>query len=172
MPALIWFALALLPGFSTPVLAEPQGQAVADDLEAVKGALLELKRDLTILEEELLYPASSQVAVYLSMDVGDFFALDSVTVELDGKQVAHHLYTERQVDALYRGGVQKLYLGNVKQGAHRLTAFFTGRGPAGRDYRRAATVEFEKSFDPTFVELAIRDSSASYQPEFVAAISD
>ena len=167
--ALICFALALAP---LTAAAEPPGEAVADDLESVKGALLELKRDLTILEEELLYPASSQVAVYLSMDVGDFFALDSVTVELDGEEVAHHLYTERQADALYRGGVQKLYLGNVKQGAHRLTAFFTGRGPAGRDYRRAATVEFEKSFDPTFVELAIRDSSATYQPEFVAAVSN
>jgi len=91
---------------------------------------------------------------------------------VDGVEVAHHLYTERQVDALYRGGVQKLYMGNVKQGTRRLTAFFIGRGPGGRDYRRAATVEFEKSFDPAFVELAIRDSSAKYQPEFAAAVSN
>ena len=142
------------------------------DLEDVKKALLELKRDLVILEEDLLFPASSQVAVFLSMDVGDFFALDSVSVKINGDEVAHHLYTDRQVDALYRGGVQKVYVGNVKQGSHRLTAFFTGRGPNGRDFRRAATVEFEKSFDPAFVELAIKDSSAKYQPEFAAAVSN
>ena len=142
------------------------------DLEDVKKALLELKRDLVILEEDLLFPASSQVAVFLSMDVGDFFQLDSVSVKINGDEVAHHLYTDRQVDALYRGGVQKVYVGNVKQGTHRLTAFFTGRGPSGRDFRRAATVEFEKSFDPAFVELAIKDSSAKYQPEFAAAVSN
>jgi hypothetical protein len=157
----------------TPTGAEaPAGAPIPGDLEDVKKTLLALKRDLVILEEDLLFPASSQVAVFLSMDVGDFFQLDSVTVKINGDEVAHHLYTDRQVDALHRGGVQKLYVGNVKQGSHRLTAFFTGRGPSGRDFRRAATVEFEKSFDPAFVELAIKDSSAKYQPEFAAAVSN
>lgn len=156
-----------------PAAAEPAlDAAAADDLEAVKQELLALKRDLVILEEDLLFPASSQVAVFLSMDVGEFFALDAVTVKLDGEEVTHHLYTERQIGALLRGGVQKLYLGNVQQGKHRLTAFFTGRGPSERDYRRAATVEFEKSFEPTFIELAIRDSESKYQPEFSAAVSN
>lgn len=153
--------------------AEPGTDAApAEDLEAVKQELLSLKRDLVILEEDLLFPASSQVAVFLSMDVGEFFQLDAVTVKLDGEEVTHHLYTDRQLDALLRGGVQKLYLGNVQQGRHRLTAFFTGRGPSERDYRRAATVEFEKSFEPTFIELAIRDSESKYQPEFSAAVSN
>ena len=150
----------------------PAPVAVSDDLEDLKKSLLKLKRDLVILEEDLLFPASSQVAVYLSMDVGDLFALDAVTLKLNGKQVHHHLYTEKQVDALYRGGVQKLFVGNVKQGKNRVTAFFTGRGPNGRDYRRAATIDFEKSFEPTFVELAIADSEANYQPEFSASLSE
>lgn len=146
--------------------------ALDSDLERVKKNLLKLKRDLVILEEDLLFPASSQVAVFLSMDIGELFQLDAVSVKLNGKEVAHHLYTDRQVDALYRGGVQKLFIGNVKQGHNRLTAFFTGRGPSGRDYRRATTVEFEKSFEPAFVELAISDSGAKYQPEFSAAVSN
>ena len=146
--------------------------ALDSDLERVKKDLLKLKRDLVILEEDLLFPASSQVAVFLSMDIGELFQLDAVSVKLNGKEVAHHLYTDSQVDALYRGGVQKLFIGNVKQGQNRLTAFFTGRGPSGRDYRRATTVEFEKSFEPAFVELAISDSGAKYQPEFTAAVSN
>lgn len=141
-------------------------------MENVKTALLKLKRDLVILEEDLLYPASSQVAVFLSMDVGEFFQLDAVSLKLNGKEVTNYLYTDKQVDALYRGGVQKLFVGNVKQGRNRITAFFTGRGPSGRDFRRATTVEFEKSFEPTFVELAISDSTARYQPEFRAAVSN
>ena len=145
---------------------------LGDDMEKIKKNLLALKRDLVILEEDLLFPASSQVAVFLSMDIGELFQLDAVTLKLNGKEVAHHLYTDKQVDALYRGGVQKLYVGNVKQGPNQLTAFFTGRGPSGRDYRRATTVEFEKTFEPAFVELAISDSGAKYQPEFNASVSN
>jgi hypothetical protein len=142
----------------------------AADLQAVREDFLALQRDLVILEEDLLFPASSQVAVFLSMDVGEFFALDAVTLTMDGEDVTHHLYTKRQVDALFRGGVQKLWLGNVKQGEHRLTAVFTGKGPEGRAYRRATSVTFEKTFEPALVELAIRDSTAKYQPEFFAVV--
>ena len=157
---------------ATEAPAEAAPVALGSDLERVKKDLLKLKRDLVILEEDLLFPASSQVAVFLSMDIGELFQLDAVSVKLNGKEVAHHLYTDRQVDALYRGGVQKLFVGNVKQGQNRLTAFFTGRGPSGRDYRRAATVEFQKTFEPAFVELAISDSGAKYQPEFSAVVSN
>lgn len=151
----------------------PSGPVKLDEeMEDVKSALVKLKRDLVILEEDLLFPASSQVSVFLSMDIGEFFQLDAVTVKLNGKEVAHHLYTEKQVDALQRGGVQKLFVGNVKQGDNRVTAFFTGLGPNGRDFRRATTVEFEKGFEPTFIELAISDETEDYQPDFVSAVSN
>ncbi|MDH3641560.1 MAG: AraC family transcriptional regulator [Gammaproteobacteria bacterium] len=166
--ALIITFVALLAGTVQHLHAEP----LDNEMEDVKKALLDLKRDLVILEEDLLFPASTQVAIFLSMDVGEFFQLDAVTLKLNGRKVTHHLYTDKQVDALFRGGVQKLYVGNVKQGKNRVTAFFTGRGPSGRDYRRATTVEFEKSFEPAFVELAISDSTGKYQPEFSAAVSD
>lgn len=174
-------ALALAVPLSTSVFAgvgpEVGAEAgagtepsVAGELESIKLDVATLKRDLVILEEELLFPASSQLAVYVAMDVGEFFQLDSVTVELNGKEVSHHLYTERQADALHRGGVDRVYLGNVKQGNNQLTAFFVGRGPDGRDYRRATSVDFEKAFEPTFIELDIADSTAEHQPEFRATV--
>jgi len=110
------------------------------EMESIKKDLLELRRDLVVLEEDLLFPASSQVAVFVGVDAGALFQLDAVTLKINGKEVTHHLYTEKQVDALYRGGVQKLYVGNVKQGENTVTAFFTGRGPAGRDYRLKKTI--------------------------------
>ena len=145
-------------------------QNLDGEMEDIKKSLIELKRDLVILEEDLLFPASSQVSVFLSMDVGEFFQLDAVSVKVNGKEVSHHLYTEKQVDALVRGGVQKLYVGNVKQGDNRVTAFFTGKGPSGRDYRRATTVEFDKGFEPTFIELAITDETEDYQPDFTSNV--
>jgi len=158
-------------GAGSPAVSAPEPAAMATQMEDIKRSLVELKRDLVVLEEDLLFPASTQLAVFLSMDLGEFFALDSVTLKLNGKDVSHYLYTDKQVDALYRGGVQRLYVGNVRQGDNRLTAFFTGRGPEGRDYRRAATVEFEKTFEPTTIELKITDSTAKYQPEFAATVS-
>ncbi|HTO58814.1 MAG TPA: AraC family transcriptional regulator [Pseudomonadales bacterium] len=158
-----------VPASDAPAKAD--SASLGSQMEDIKHGLLDLKRDLAVLEEDLLYPASSQVAVFLSMDVGEFFALDSVTLKLNGKDVTHYLYTQKQADALFRGGVQRLFVGNVKQGQNQLTAFFTGRGPEGRDYKRATTVTFEKSFEPSYVELKISDSTAKYQPEFVATVS-
>ena len=162
---------AVTPSASADADAAHGNAALAGQMEEIKTGLVDLKRDLSVLEEDLLYPASTQVAVYLSMDVGEFFALDSVTLKLNGKDVTHYLYTDKQADALFRGGVQRLFVGNVKQGGNRLTAFFSGRGPEWRDYRRASTVEFQKTFEPTTIELKISDSEAKYQPEFVATVS-
>ena len=129
-----------------------------------------LNADLLILEEDLLYPASSRVAVYLSMDMGNLFRLDAVTLKLNGEKVTHHLYTEREVSALYRGGVQKLYVGNARQGKNELTAFFMGMGPHERDYKRGTSVVFEHSFEPIYVELSINDVAATQQPVFSAKV--
>ncbi|GLS27108.1 AraC family transcriptional regulator [Marinibactrum halimedae] len=135
-------------------------------IEDLKKEVLKLNRDLLILEEELLYPASSQLALYLSMDVGEYFELNSVKVHLDDKLVASELYTPHQTDALYRGGVQQLYLGNLKTGDHTLSAFFVGIGPEGREYKRAASVTINKETTGKVYELRIIDSGAKLQPLF------
>ena len=135
-------------------------------IQDVKGDVIRLNRDLLVLEEELLFPANTQVAVFLSMDVGKLFSLDSVQVKLDDKVVSNYLYTPAEVQALHRGGVQRLYLGNLKAGKHELTAFFTGKGPHDRDYKRGATLTIEKGTEPKYVELQIKDSQGKLQPEF------
>jgi hypothetical protein len=150
--------------------ADDSGANLDADIESLEQELMTLNADLLILEEDLLYPASSRVAIYLSLDVGEFFRLDAVTVKLNGKEVSHHLYTDRQTGALYRGGVQQLYVGNARQGKNELTAVFVGKGPHERDYKRAVTTDFEQSFEPVYVELSITDSIASQQPEFVARV--
>jgi hypothetical protein len=68
--------------------AAAEVRTVDQDVQALKKELVDLNRDLFRLEEELLYPASTQVAVFLSVNVGTFFALDSVQLKVDGKEVA------------------------------------------------------------------------------------
>lgn len=151
----------------TPVPVPETFQALDTQVQDLKQDVLDLNRDLFMLEEELLFPANTQMAVFLSMDVSSFFQLDSVQLRLDDKQVANYLYTEREVDGLNRGGVQRLYLGNVKFGQHELVAFFTGKGPQDREYRRGATITFRKGEGAKFLELRVSDKQRALQPEFV-----
>ena len=144
----------------------PQAVTLEGRIEAVKSDVIKLNRDLLVLEEELLFPASTQVALFVSMDVGKLFELDSVQLKLDDKVVASYLYTPLEVQALHRGGVQRVYLGNLRTGPHELVAFFTGKGPHDRDYKRGATVKFDKGTDAKYIELRIQDSLVKLQPEF------
>jgi hypothetical protein len=148
--------------------AEPPGdtRGLDEEIQGLKKDVVDLNKDLFVLEEELLFPANTQVAVFVSMDVGEFFALDNVTLKVDQKEVANYLYTPREAEALLKGGVQRLYLGNLKVGEHELVAFFTGKGPNERDYKRGATLKFEKGIGAKYLELKINDRQKKQQPEF------
>jgi hypothetical protein len=137
------------------------------EVQGLKKDVVDLNKDLFVLQEELLFPANTQVALYISMDVGAFFALDSVTVKIDNKEVKNYLYTAREADALLKGGVQQIYLGNLKVGKHELVAFFSGKGPVERGYKRGATISFDKGVGAKYLELKITDRVPKHQPEFM-----
>jgi len=162
-------APAAVPEFSPKTAPASGGEfrALDADVQDLKKQVLDLNKDLFLLEEELLFPSNTQVAVFVSMDVGEFFGLDSVELKLDNKNVTNYLYTEREAGALVKGGVQRLYVGNLKAGQHELVAVFTGQGPHVRDYRRGASLKFEKGIGPKYIELTISDRETKMQPEFV-----
>jgi len=171
-----------MPGASAPAAAAPAAPAAAASaaetaasaptvaldtrIQDTKADVIRLNRDLLVLEEELLFPANTQVALFVSMDVGKLFDLESVQIKLDDKVVANYLYTPLEVEALHRGGVQRVYVGNLRAGEHSIDAFFTGKGPHERDYKRATTLKFDKGTDPKYIELQIKDLTPKIQPEF------
>jgi hypothetical protein len=146
--------------------ASDAAASLDDRIQAAKSDVIRLNRDLLVLEEELLFPANTQVAVFVSMDVGLLFDLDSVQIRLDDKVVSTYLYTPLEVQALHRGGVQRVYLGNLRAGSHEIVAYFTGKGPHDRDYKRATTIKFDKTTEPKYIELQIKDVQQKLQPEF------
>ena len=150
--------------------SSPDTRGLDQEIQDLKKDVVDLNKDLFILEEELLFPANTQVAVFLSVDVGQFFGLDSVQLKIDRKEVINYLYTPREVEALLKGGVQRLYLGNLKVGGHELVAFFNGKGPNERAYKRGASLRFEKGVGAKYLELKIDDRQKKLQPEF--AIKD
>jgi hypothetical protein len=156
------------PAPGTPVTDSPPAEfkTLDQEVQGMKKEVIDLNKDLFVLQEELLFPANTQVAVYVSMDVGAFFALDSVTLKIDNKEVKNYLYTAREAEALLKGGVQEIYLGNLKVGKHELVAFFTGKGPVERAYKRGATVTFDKGVGAKYLELKITDRVTKHQPEF------
>lgn len=154
------------PAFAAAA-SDVSARTLDEEVQELKQLAVDLNRDLFLLEEELLFPASTQVAIFVSMDVGEFFALDSVEIKLDDSDVTSYLYTEREVEALHRGGVQRVYVGNLRNGEHELIAVFTGEGTYEREYRRGATLTFEKGIGPKFIELTISDEEDKLQPEFV-----
>ena len=178
--SLILSVIALCAGAAiaqdAPAPAEPAGEAAGASAESFQS----LDQEVQALKKEVLdltascscwrgsaVPANTQVAVFISMDVGEFFALDSVTLKLDNKEVANYLYTEREAQALLKGGVHRVYIGNLKAGDHELLALFTGQGPHVRDYRRGATIKVTKGVGAKYVELKISDRAVKAQPEFV-----
>ncbi len=135
------------------------------NIQDLKKDVLKLNRNLFILEEDLLFPANTQFSVFLSMDSGQLFTLDAVQLKIDDKIIANHLYTERELDALKRGGIQRLFIGNLASGKHEIIAIYTGKGPNDRDYRLGKTISIEKGSDPQFIELQIIDDPAKEQPK-------
>jgi hypothetical protein len=160
------------PPPAPPESGEPPAdtRALDETVQDLKKDVVDLNKELFVLEEELLFPANTQVAVFVSMDIGEFFALDSLTLKIDNKEVANYLYTPREAEALLKGGVHRVYLGNLKVGEHQLVAFFEGKGPNNRDYKRGANLKFEKGVGAKYLELKITDRQRKAQPEF--AIKD
>jgi len=156
---LMFFAISPLASYG----AEPVNASLSTELEDIKSQVLKLNRELFILEEDLLFPASTQVAVFVSVDIGRFFTVDSVELKINEKNVAGFLYTERQRKALEQGGIQRIYLGNLKVGQHQLTAIFTGVDGEGRTAQRAITHQFEKDDETIMIELKVEDNESSYR---------
>ncbi len=159
--------------FIVPSLQAQQAEPITElqqNIQDLKKDVLKLNRNLFILEEDLLFPSNTQFSVFLSMDSGQLFTLDAVQLKVDDKVITNHLYTDRELSALKRGGIQRLYIGNLASGKHEIIAIFTGKGPSNRDYRLGETMTIEKSSEPQFIELQIIDDPGKEQPLFKTRI--
>ncbi len=171
MVGLCCCTLVLVTGLPAPAeetqTPERDIEALDVTIQRLKDDVLDLNTRLFRLQEDLLYPEDSSLVIFLSVEGGNYFALDSVKLVLDDTMVTTYLYTEREVTALKKGGIQRLYMGNVKAGDHQLAAVFTGKGPQGQDYKRAESIPLAKEKGAAFLKLLIRDDEVKKQPEFV-----
>lgn len=151
---LVMFGIALVL-VGKPVLANEQIKGLDEQVQEIKSDVLAIAAELNRLEEKLLYPSGTQVAVFVSLADQDSLLLDAVQLRLDEEEVANHLYSYKELQALRRGGVQRLYTGNVRSGEHALEVTLIGRREGGRDFTRTETYRFTKSVGPKLLEIAV-----------------
>lgn len=141
-------------------VSREQIKGLDEQVQEIKAEVISIAVELNQLEEKLLYPSNTQVAVFVSLAGGaEPFRLDSVRIQLDGEPVAHHLYTFRELEALQKGGVQRLYTGNIRSGEHDLRVSVLGRTGEGRDFDRSEAFKVVKDVGPRIVEISLDGQS-------------
>ena len=132
-----------------------QMRGLDEQVQEVKSDVLGISAELSRLEEKLLYPSNTQVAVFIALAEGDPMRLDAVQIEIDGQLVAHYIYSFKELDALRKGGVQRIYAGNVTTGEHQIEVSVTGKLEGGSDYSQTGSFAFEKGVEPKLVGLTL-----------------
>ncbi len=136
------------------------------EIEALKADVIELNQSLYELEEKLLFPATTSFAVFVSMEAVKNFEISGVKLNLDEEPVTAHIYSREQIDALRRGGIQKLYTANLKPGLHKLTAVIDGKDEDGRPVQKTVVADFGKARSTKYLEIKISQNKKKQRPEF------
>jgi len=138
-------------------ISREQIKGLDEQVQEIKSDVLSIAAELNQLEEKLLYPSNTQVAVFVSLASGEIFRLDSVEIQLDDKPVAHHIYTFKELEALQNGGVQRIYTGNIRAGDHDLQVLVIGKSGGGADFRKTERFKVNKDVGPKIVEISLDD---------------
>jgi len=136
-------------------------QGLDEQVQEIKSDVLRIASELRLLEEKLLYPSNTQVAVFVSLTEGESLRLDSVQIQIDGELVAHHIYSFKELEALQKGGVQRIYTGNLPTGDHRLDVAVAGKLPGGGDFGGTETFSFAKDVEPKLVDITLAGEGSS-----------
>jgi len=136
-------------------ISREQIKGLDEQVQEIKSDVLSIAAELNQLEEKLLYPSNTQVAVFVSLVSGETFRIDSVEIQMDGEPVAHHLYTFKELEALQKGGVQRIYTGNVRSGEHDLQVFVIGKTGGGADIQESERFKVNKDAGPKIVEISL-----------------
>ena len=136
-------------------ISREQIKGLDEQVQEIKSDVLSIAVELNQLEEKLLYPSSTQVSVFVSLVSDETFRLDTAEIKLDGKAVAYHIYTFKELEALQRGGVQRIYTGNLQSGQHDLQVSVSGKSVGGSGFQISETFKLDKGVGPKIVEVAL-----------------
>ena len=141
-----------------------QMKGLDEQVQDIKTDVLGIAAELNLLEEKLLYPSGTQLAVFVALAQGDSVRLDAVQIQIDGELVAHYIYSFKELEALRKGGVQRIYVGNVPTGTHVLEVSVGGKLEGGVDYSQSGQFNFDKGVGPKLVGLTVSGPGSGRAP--------
>lgn len=153
----------LVAGVVAQQVSKEQIKGLDEQVQDIKKDVLTISSELMQLEEKLLYPSNTQVSLFVSVAPSAKLRLDSVKIKIDGKDAAHHIYTFKEIEALQKGGIQRIHTGNVRTGDHSLEVVVIGKTGGTTDYSQTATYQFKKSVEPKLLEIKIDGSESGRQ---------
>lgn len=157
-PALAVLFAALILSSATSAaeeIAREQIKGLDEQIQEVKADVLGIAAELSRLEEKLLYPSDTQVSLFIALAPATKFRLDAVEIQIDGKPVAHHLYTYKELEGLRQGGVQRIYTGNIRRGEHELRVSVLGKSESGAEYRQSGSFTLTKGVGPKLAGITV-----------------
>lgn len=140
--------------------------AIVNEAEKIKQEIIKINQELYRFQESLLYPANTQLAIFLSYSDNSSFVLDSIEITLDDQLVSSALYRESEIEALKKGGIQRVYLGSLSDGKHKLSMQFNGQGQNDRYFRRKKVLSFVKEEKARYIQLIVSDNNLTGEPVF------
>ena len=155
--------LLLSNGIGASEVSKEQIKGLDEQVQEIKSDVLSIASELNQLEEKLLYPSNTQVAVFVSLAKGKDFRLDSVGIMMDGKKVAQHLYTFKELEALKKGGVQRIYTGNIRTGEHVMQVTLMGMSKGGKNFQTTKKIAVKKDVGPKIVEVVLANQSITFK---------
>jgi hypothetical protein len=155
--------MLIFPAYAEDVVSKEQIKGLDEQVQEIKSDVLGIAAELNQLEEKLLYPSNTQIAVFVSLVSGETFRLDSVEIQLDSKPVAHHLYSFKELESLQKGGVQRIYTGNVQSGEHDLQVFVIGKTGGGADFQKSERFKINKDVGPKIVEISLAAQTITHK---------
>ena len=132
-----------------------QMKGLDEQVQEVKSDVLSIAAELARLEERLLYPSNTHLAVFIALAERDTLRLDAVQIQIDGQPVAHSIYSFKELEALQKGGVQRIYTGNVATGEHQIEVTIAGKLDTGKDYTRTEHFAFTKGIEPKLIGVTL-----------------
>lgn len=131
---------------------ESDARTLEANVQAVKKETAQLAADLQKLQAALLTPASTRITVFLSVDAQAGYTPDSVQLMINNQLVQSWLYTPREQDALKKGGIQQLYMGNLPVGEHKLNVTVLS---ADGEAKGSANYNLSKALSSKYMELKV-----------------
>lgn len=154
--AVLFTALFVVRGASAAEeISREQVKGLDEQIQEVKADVLGIATELNRLEEKLLYPSSTQVSLFVALPKTTKFRLDAMEIQIDGRAVAHHLYTYKELEALQEGGTQRIYTGNIRKGEHQLQVSVLGKSEGGAQYRHTGSYRLNKGVGPKLVGITV-----------------